>query len=188
MPSAVAATPAFDTTPTILERARRGETVAFEVLVARHERMVFGLALHVLHDRDTAEEVAQEVFLQLYRNLSQIESDAHLVFWLRRVASHRAIDVARHARGKRQVALDDARALSLIRYDRDPLLERHLQELVAELPPRARTVVVLRYQEDLDPTDIAALLGVPLNTVKSQLKRALTVLRARAERLRGTRR
>jgi RNA polymerase sigma-70 factor (ECF subfamily) len=74
-----------------------------------------------------------------------------------------------------------------VRRDRDPLLADALAKLVAGLPARARTVVVLRYQEDLDPVEIAAVLDIPLNTVKSQLKRALAVLRGRAGALRESR-
>lgn len=171
----------------LLARARAGDLDAFEALVRRHERMVFSLALHVLHDRARAEEVAQEVFLQLFRSLDQIESDAHAVFWLRRVTGHRAIDAARRESGRPHVPLDAAPPLTVARRDRDPLLTEALDKLIAGLPPRARTVVVLRYQEDLDPTEIAALLDAPLNTVKSQLKRALAVLRGRADALRESR-
>ena len=60
---------------------------------------------------------------------------------------------------------------------RDPLLERHLRELISELPAQARAVVLLRYQEDLDPTDIAEMLDMSINTVKSHLKRSLASLR-----------
>ena len=56
-----------------------------------------------------------------------------------------------------------------------------MTELVAELPPAARAVVVLRYQEDLDPVDIARTLEMSINTVKSHLKRSLTLLRARVQ-------
>jgi DNA-directed RNA polymerase specialized sigma24 family protein len=63
--------------------------------------------------------------------------------------------------------------------DIDPLLQRRMAELVAQLAPAARAVVVLRYQEDLDPVDIASTLDMPINTVKSHLKRSLSSLRAR---------
>ena len=61
----------------------------------------------------------------------------------------------------------------------DPLLQRHLRALVAELPSSARAVVLLRYQEDLDPLEIARTLEMPINTVKSHLKRSLASLRER---------
>jgi RNA polymerase sigma-70 factor (ECF subfamily) len=172
---------------TLVSRARGGDLDAFETLVRRHERMVFSLALHVLHDRARAEEVAQEVFLQLFRALDQIESDAHAVFWLRRVTGHRAIDAARREPVRPHVPLDAATPIAIARRDRDPWLSDALATLVAGLPPRARTVVALRYQEDLDPGEIAAVLDIPLNTVKSQLKRALAVLRGRAGALRESR-
>ena len=61
----------------------------------------------------------------------------------------------------------------------DPLLQRHLQQLLLELSPPARAVLLLRYQEDLDPAEIARTLEMPINTVKSHLKRGLEILRQR---------
>ena len=63
----------------------------------------------------------------------------------------------------------------------DPLLQRRMAELIAQLPPAARAVIVLRYQEDMDPIDIASTLDMSINTVKSHLKRSLTLLRARVQ-------
>jgi RNA polymerase sigma-70 factor (ECF subfamily) len=61
---------------------------------------------------------------------------------------------------------------------REVFLEERVQQLLTKLPPRARMVVVLRFQEELDPSDIAEALSMPLNTVKSHLRRSLAVLRA----------
>src|ERR1051326_4055918 len=83
---------------TTLERARGGDHDAFAELVSRHEAMVFSIVLHFFDDRTRAEEIAQEVFLQLYRSLGEIESDAHLLFWLRQVTSRRCIDGMRRGR------------------------------------------------------------------------------------------
>src|ERR1043166_10082919 len=83
---------------TPLERARSGDHDAFAELVGRHEGMVFSIALHFFDDRTRAEEIAQDVFLQLFRSLGEIETDAHLLFWLRQVTSRRCIDGGRRAR------------------------------------------------------------------------------------------
>jgi RNA polymerase sigma-70 factor (ECF subfamily) len=76
-------------------------------------------------------------------------------------------------------SLDEAEELATEAADPDPLLQRRLARLVGQLPPAPRAVLLLRYQEDLDPTAIARALGMSINTVKSHLKRSLAVLRDR---------
>ena len=133
----------------------------------------------MLSDRHRAEDLAQEVFLQLYRSLDSIESDSHLAFWLRKVAVNRSIDRIRHESRHDGEPLTDAESVTAATDDSDPLLQRRMAELVAQLPPAARAVVVLRYQEDLDPLEIARTLDMSINTVKSHLKRSLSSMRAR---------
>ena len=163
----------------LLTRASAGEPAAFASLVRRYQRTVFSIALRMLGDRHRAEDLAQEVFLQLYRSLEGIGSDAHLAFWLRKVAVNRAIDRIRQEARYDNEPLTEAASVVGETGDTDPLLQRRMAELVSQLPPAARAVVVLRYQEDLDPVDIASTLDMPINTVKSHLKRSLTSLRAR---------
>ena len=177
MTAAVPETIAF---PTPFTRAREGDHDAFAELVERHEAMVYSLAWNFFGDRSRAEEIAQDVFLQLYRNLHTIESDAHLLFWLRQVTTRRCIDVTRRARLK-AVSLDDAGELHADLRPADPLLDRRLKKLVQELPDAQRAVVTLRYQEDLDPSEICRIVGLPVNTVKSHLHRALQALRRKLE-------
>ena len=167
--------------PTPFTRARSGDHEAFAELIERHEAMVYSLAWNFFGDRSRAEEIAQDVFLQLYRNLGSIESDEHLLFWLRQVTTRRCIDVGRRARLK-AVSLDDAGELASDLRPADPLLDRRLKQLVQELPDAQRAVVTLRYQEDLDPSEICRIVGMPVNTVKSHLHRALQALRRKLEK------
>src|ERR687894_1601745 len=88
-----------------LSRARAGDGAAFAELVRRHQAMVFSMALRIIGNRALAEELAQDVFLQLHRSLSTLESGAHVVHWLRRVVSHRAIDSARQRARRPQASL-----------------------------------------------------------------------------------
>ena len=141
--------------------------------------MVFSLAYHFLQDRCAAEEVAQDVFLQLYRHLEKLESADGIVFWLRRVTSNRCIDEARRRQRRPEVSLESAPEPATA-IESDEQESQRLQRLVASLPEKARMVVVLRYQEGLEPAEIANLLDVPLNTIKSQLQRALVLLRQKA--------
>lgn len=166
-----------------LALAARGDASAFASIVREHQAMVFSVAYHFLHDRPLAEDTAQEVFLHLYQNIGSIRSPAHLKYWLRKVASHRCID---HARGRKpEVGLDEISDCAGASSERDPLLGQKLQRLVASLPEQARLVIILRYQEELEYHEIAETLEMPINTVKSNLQRALAVLRGKLTRCLG---
>ena len=161
----------------VLSRALAGESAAFGLLVRQHQRTVFSLALRMLCDRHQAEDLAQEVFLQLHRHLASVTSTAHLVFWLRKVTVNRAIDRLRREPKIDAVPLEEADELPGEGSDQDPLLARRLRTLVGQLAPAPRAVLRLRYQEDMDPSQIATTLSMSINTVKSHLKRSLTQLR-----------
>lgn len=166
--------------PNPLRRAKEGDHDAFAELIEEHEAMVYSLAYHFFGDRARAEEIAQDVFLQMYRSLRSIDSDAHLLFWLRQVTTRRCIDVVRRSRLK-AVSLDEAAELRAIERTPDPFLDRTLRRCIGELPDVQRAVVTLRYQEDLDPSEICRIVGMPVNTVKSHLHRALQALRKKLQ-------
>ncbi len=170
-------------TVAIVEGALTAGLPEFADLVHQHEAMVFSIAYHFLHDRAAAEEVAQDVFLQLHKALPGLESPEHVTAWLRRVAAHRSIDYAR--RRKPDIALEDAPELATDPPPGDPLLARQLRRLVASLPEKARLIVIMRYQEDLGPEEISEVLDMPVNTVKTHLHRALAMLRDKIGRTLG---
>jgi RNA polymerase sigma-70 factor (ECF subfamily) len=168
----------------LLSRARAGDADAFAALVREHQGSVFSIGLRMLSRRDQAEDLAQDVFLQLYRKLDTIESAEHLGFWVRRVAANLAIDWLRRAPHSRTRPLEESDDLPTPETGDDALMTRELRQGVSELAPAARAVMLLRYQEDLDVAEVAAALAMPVNTVKSHIKRSLTALRVR---LLGTR-
>ena len=145
--------------------------------------MVFSLAFHFLQDRPLAEDITQEVFLQLYREQDSLTTEHHVRFWLRKVASHRCIDAARRRKIRPRLALEDIREPAARESFRDPILSETLRKLVATLPEAARMVVLLRYQEDMDPSEIAEAIDMPVSTVKSHLHRSLGMLREKMQRL-----
>jgi len=167
-----------------LARAQSGDQAAFTELVHEHQSMVFSIARHFFRDRALAEDLAQEVFLHLYQHLAAIESPAHLKFWLRKVTGHRCIDYSRRHKLK-TVSVDEApEPVSMFDWP-DAMIQNTLRRMVATLPEKARLVVTLRYQEDLDPSEIAEILEMPLNTVKSHLRRSLAILREKMNRTLG---
>jgi RNA polymerase sigma-70 factor (ECF subfamily) len=167
---------AIQTMPVALLRAGAGDEAAFADLVREHESMVLGIALHVLGDRAQAEDLAQEVFLQLYRKIQEIESPRHLIHWLRKVTTNRCIDAVRRRRF-RLVALTEASEARVAAKETDLLASERVRRLLIQLPPKQAAVITLRYQEEMELTEIAQTLGMPLNTVKSHLRRGVEMLR-----------
>jgi RNA polymerase sigma-70 factor, ECF subfamily len=170
---------------TALERALQGDDPAFAELIAEHQAMVFSIALHYLQDRSLAEDVAQEVFLELYQKLSAIESPGHLTYWLRRVTVHRCIDQGRRRMHRRETALEGVPEPATENAVADPALLGKLRQILDALPDKQRMVVILRYQEDMGPAEIAELMRIPVNTVKSTLHRSLEELRKKLSRKLG---
>src|SRR5258708_11935557 len=95
------------------ERGVEAVSASFTEVLKSNQAMVFSIAYHFLRDRTSAEEVAQDVFLQLYRNMSELRSEAHVTFWLRRVTSNRCIDFVRRRNRQATTALEDAPAPSV---------------------------------------------------------------------------
>jgi len=159
------------------------EPVKFRQLVEQHQSMVFSIALRVTGEFGVAEEVAQDAFLELHRSGERLENEDHIKYWLRRVTVHRATDALRSRSRRPEAAAEewmdeqhsDAAAAGL-----DFGIVARLDELLRTLPEQMRVAVVLRYQEEMLPDEIAAMLGQPVATVKSNLQRGLQLLRRKA--------
>ena len=154
----------------------------FEQLVDEHQSMVYSLGLRMTGDRGLAEEIAQDVFLELDKNLRKIESASHVCFWLRRVTMSRSADALRRRNVRRMDLWVEIEEGHGVRADEraSPLGER-IERLLATLPEPQRAALILRYQEDLTPEEIAATLNAPVATVKSNLQRGLKLLRAKSK-------
>jgi RNA polymerase sigma-70 factor, ECF subfamily len=166
-----------------LERARAGDLEAFRVLLRAHQSRVYSLAARMLASHEDAQELTQDVFLSLHRSLASIVSSAHLRHWLHRTVCHRAIDRLRRRPSMQLLPLEAADAIEDSAKPQDPSTERLLRRLIEQLAPMPRAVMLLRYQEDLDPSEIAQVLGMPLNTIKSHLRRSLGWMRRRCSQL-----
>jgi RNA polymerase sigma-70 factor (ECF subfamily) len=163
------------------------ETVDFEALVTRHQSMVYSIALHFLRNPALAEEVAQEVFLELYLHREEMQSPEHVLYWLRKVTSRRCIDQSRRRKHQPKISLDDAPEPFSWMPVEDPLLKQYIGQLVGTLQELPRMIVILRYQEDLGPGEISELLEMPVATVKSHLQRSLALLRRKIAATTGER-
>jgi len=161
----------------LIEACRRGEHRAMERLYHRYKRRVFGLVTRIAGASD-AEEVAQEVFVRIYRGLAKFRGDAALGTWIYRLAVNAALShVARRPR-----AMQSDEALAAVPAPapprRDPKLAARLQGAIDQLPPGYRAVIVLHDVEGLSHEECAEVLGCRVGTSKSQLHKARARMRA----------
>jgi RNA polymerase sigma-70 factor (ECF subfamily) len=175
----------------LVERCAAGDESACTELVAAHQRMVFGLALHLLGDRDEALDLSQEVFLRVFRTISSFRGQSAIRTWIYRIVINQARNRQRWWRRRHradQVSLDEhLQQFGDMRSDGEVLPDRLLAsketaariwQALAKLPFDQRTALILREIDGLRYEEIAYTLDVAVGTVKSRLTRARQALRA----------
>ena len=182
----------------LVDRARTGDTEAFEALVRRYQGWVFTLVLRMVGEHAESEDLAQEIFLKAYRGLAGFRGASRFSTWLHSIASHHCLNylAARRRRpGSRQTANESPYAWKDDPPDAvdrlpdaaprpDALLERAdllrvVQGELAKLTEEHRLILVLRDVQGLSYVEIAEILGLELGTVRSRLHRARMEMRAR---------
>lgn len=174
----------------LIAQAKCGIEAAFEQLVERYERRVFRLALNITHNREDAEDVAQNAFVQAFRNLSKFRGDSRFYTWLVRITVNEALMRVRRRRPS-EVSADDSTETdeSVVprqledwgpnpeeRY-RQEELRRILASTISKLEPGYRTVFELRDVEGLSTEETAQTLALTSSAVKTRLRRARITLR-----------
>jgi RNA polymerase sigma-70 factor (ECF subfamily) len=159
----------------------------FESIVRAHQAMLYRIAFNFFRNGHIAEEIVQDVLLQLFERDPKITSGEHLQAWLCRAVTHRCIDTARRRSTQMEVQLEEMPDLPCELAESDPLLDERIRMLLALLPETQRLVVILRFGEDMDSEEIGVALDMPSSTVRSHLQRALARLREKAPQLLGER-
>ena len=162
---------------------------ALTVLMRRHGLVVYRYCRDQLGDRALADDVHQQVFIQVYRDLPSFARRSALRSWLIGIARHRVLDAAKsRRRAEAHLDHDDEEDVDVVdptpppdeRLDR-ARLERTAIRCLRELGERVRDVLVLRYQRGLEFTELAAIFGGRPDTLRARVARALPALRARVE-------
>jgi RNA polymerase sigma-70 factor (ECF subfamily) len=156
---------------------------ALTLLMARHGDGVYRYAMAMTHDGSLADEVRQQVFVEVYRDLGDVVAASSLACWIFGIARHRCLDALNARTRWTQRYKNDPPDEPLL-YDGDPdceldrsRLARILAACLAKLAPAARDAVVLRYQQELSYDDAAALAGELPGTLQRRVARALPILR-----------
>lgn len=168
-----------------------GEPAAYEELVRRYSRPIFNFVYRMIGSYADADDVAQDVFVQVYKSLPAARTDLPFKPWLYVIARNKCLDFVKR---KRPVLFadvdgpDEAESIAERVPDPQPLpdelaeradLQRILHEAVLDLPERYRQVVAMRYTGELSFAEIAETLNLPENTVKTHFHRAKALLRSR---------
>ncbi len=180
---------------TLVQQTLAGNQQAFETLVHRYNNALFNFICHYLGDYDLACDILQQVFLQLYISMSTLRTGEPLKAWLFQVARNRCLDELRRKRSihfsELEASNDDEELSPLaIMPDTQPLpdeiAERHdlqqaLRTAIDALPPKFRSVILLRYAGQLSFSEIGKTLKMPEATAKTYFQRARPLLRTTLE-------
>jgi RNA polymerase sigma-70 factor (ECF subfamily) len=171
--------PSTEDDPSLLARVRRGDEQAMASIFDRYSRIVYSVALRVLRDPAAAEDVLQEIFMQVWRNPEGFTSaKGNLGGWLTVVARNRSIDILRRRRPSdpvEDVVLASSSNLAA-EAERNSLMER-ARSVIATLPSEQRKTLEMAFFDGLTHSEIAEMTGDPLGTVKTRIRSALLTLR-----------
>jgi len=187
-----------------LARLQKRDERAFVELVQLYQARVYKLVYRMLGRRDEAEDMAQEVFVQVFKAVGSFRGDSKLSTWIYRIAVNLCKNRIKYLGRRKTEARDDDDAPDREREDGAPgvtsaavhrpdhmvegyQLEQIVHECITEMDPDFREILVLRDVEDLSYEELAAITGLPDGTVKSRLHRARAMLKAAVEQKLGER-
>lgn len=165
----------------LIQRAQGGDGGAFRLLVERHQRRVFAIALGLVRDEQDAREIAQEAFLRVHKGLPQFHGGSSFFTWLYRIVTNLSIDLMRKP-SRREAELhfaleaDEGESPLLPASDADPFdvvrrgqLSLRIQDALEQLPPYHRGVILMREVEGMSYEEMAEAMQVSKGTIMSRL-------------------
>ena len=171
----------------LVARAAAGDGAAFHALVERHRAMVYRLAFQFAGNHHDAEDIAQDVFIKVYRSLDRFRYDAQLTSWLYRIVMNACIDHRRRQSPAGWAPFTEEAELQMVNTPEEApgpeeqayggQLGAVLESEIARLPPGQRLVFTMRHHEGLKLSEIASALNLAEGTVKRQLHAAVHRLR-----------
>jgi RNA polymerase sigma-70 factor (ECF subfamily) len=175
----------------LLDRVRSGDVEAFEQLIEGYQKKVYNIALRMIGNHDDASELAQEVFIRVYKSISSFKEESQLSTWIYRITSNACLDELRRRKNKRVVSIDEnikyedsefKRELEDDKPTPDILAEKNeirkaIKDAIRALPEHHRMMIVMRDIQGLSYEEIAQSLQSPEGTIKSRINRARQALK-----------
>lgn len=177
---------ADDIEKTLLNKAKQGNIIAFEKLIISHEKTVYNIAYRMFNNEEDAKDIAQEVFIKIYKNLNKFDGNCKISTWIHRITVNTCIDELRKRKGKETSSID-----SLIDLDDGEVQKQYtdnsfnpeqslinkediedLKNAINLLSENHKTLIVLRDIQGLSYNEIAEITQISLGTIKSRISRA----------------
>ena len=170
----------------LVERICQGELEAFHELVELYKKKVYYLAFDMTGDHHDAEDISQEVFIKVFRHIKKFRKDSALKSWIYQITVNTCIDAQRKKSRKPQVLMEASKMDNLNqesawtgnrhsdpeRHAEANIIQHRVQQMLLKISPKERSAFVMRYYDELKTSEIALILEVSTNTIKSFLFRA----------------
>ena len=157
----------------ILIRARAGDVWAFEYILTFYEKAIYNYILRILKNSQNAKDITQETFLKVYTHRSSIDPEKNIKTWIFTIATNTTYDFLRGKKRKKEISLDEENETisGLKAYYVEEGLVSDVDKALNQINTEYRKVLLLFYQQGFDYKEIAEILEMPINTVKSQIRR-----------------
>lgn len=178
----------------LVKKVKNGDADAFEQIIIKYEKKIFGLIYNMLRNENEIEDVAQEVFIKVYKNLDKFNGDSSLYTWIYKIATNLCLDQIKKRKEviyiDEKLQLNDGEVEFQIPSDeklQDEIyeqkeLKQKLESCIDKLPEKQKAMIVLRDIKGLSYDEIAEILDLKLGTVKSQINRARLKLKELLEK------
>ncbi len=157
----------------ILIRAQTGDLDVFEYILSFYEKAIYNYCLHILKNTQNAKDVTQETFIKVYIHRKEIDPEKNIKTWIFTIATNTTYDFLRGKKRKNEISLDEENETisSTETYYPQECLVSDVDKALSQINPEYKRALLLFYQQGFDYKEIAEILEMPLNTVKTHISR-----------------
>ncbi len=159
----------------ILIQAKAGDVVAFEYLLSFYEKAVYNYCLRILKNSSNAKDVTQDTFIKIYNKCKLIDPEKNIKTWIFTIATNTAYDFLRSKKRKNEITLDENNETILSLHSYYPQeqegLVSDIDKALEQINPEYKKVLLLFYQQGFQYQEIAEILEIPINTIKTHISR-----------------
>ena len=163
----------------ILIRARAGDLHAFEYILSFYEKAIYNYCFRILKNSHNAKDITQDVFIKVYTHRKEIDPEKNIKTWIFTIATNATYDFLRGKKRKKEISLDaDNETISSLKtYYVEEGLVSDVDKALEQINPEYKRVLLLFYQQGFEYKEIAEILEMPINTVKTHISRGKEQLR-----------